>query len=150
MRKFVLSVCSLWLCCGLLCAAQGPDAFLAKSPRSPAELQLLFKLARSGGSEAQNEIGLAYAGGIGTERNDVEAVKWFLRAAQRGLAVAQANLGIMYLHGRAPGMTVSEALLWLRKAAGQGDTSAQYHLGHSYLLGTGGNKNLDEALKWLM
>jgi len=42
---------------------------------------------------------MAYANGYGVIEDDVEAVKWYRKAADQGDATAQYNLGVMYKNG---------------------------------------------------
>ena len=44
----------------------------------------------------QCNLGLCYQTGRGVEKNQAEAVKWFIRAARQGDKTAQHNLGLHY------------------------------------------------------
>src|SRR5689334_19935527 len=44
-------------------------------------------------------LGFAYHTGVGIVRNDGEAVRWFLIAANAGLPLAEDELGYLYEHG---------------------------------------------------
>ncbi len=57
--------------------------------------------AEQGFTEAQNNLGIAYANGQGVPQDYAEATKWFRMAAEQGLAGAQYNLGFAYYNGRA-------------------------------------------------
>ena len=61
-----------------------------------------------------------YIQGKGVPENDVEAVKWFRRAAEQGCAKAQFNLGAMYGTGEGVPENYIEAHMWwaLAKALG--------------------------------
>jgi TPR repeat protein len=52
--------------------------------------------AQSGDREAQNNFGLCFQFGYGTEQDYGEAAVWFRRAGEGGLATAQFNLGGLY------------------------------------------------------
>ena len=56
----------------------------------------LLAAAEQGHVSAQNNLGVYYLQGKGTEKNDAEAVKWFEKAAEKGYAEAQRNLGSAY------------------------------------------------------
>lgn len=56
-------------------------------------------LAEEGVPEAQHHLGILYDNGQGVFRDDVEAVKWYRRAAEQGYASAQFNLGASYIRG---------------------------------------------------
>jgi TPR repeat protein len=50
-------------------------------------------------------------------KNDVEAVKWWRRAAEQGLAEAQYILGAMYVEGKMLPQDYVEGYKWLNLAA---------------------------------
>lgn len=81
-------------------------------------------------------------------KDEVEAVKWLLRAAEQGQAVAQSTLGICYCSGQGVTKDYVEAVKWLRKAAEQGNDVAQTVLGDRYCNGEGVAKDYVEAYKW--
>ena len=53
------------------------------------------KLAKTGDAEAQNNLGLMYHGGHGTEKDEELALKYFQLAAQQGHADAQENFRLL-------------------------------------------------------
>ena len=65
----------------------------------------------------------------GTSKNEVEAVKWYRKAAEQGHAGAQCNLGTMLVRGLSTAKNEAEAVKWLQKAAEQGHERAQFNLG---------------------
>ncbi len=98
---------------------------------------------------------LNYATGEGVTKDEVEAVKWYRKAADQGLAIASYNLGNMYSGGRGVAKDEAESLMWWRKAADQGHATAQNLLGSMYETGAsyqnGGlavAKDEAEAVKW--
>ena len=73
-----------------------------------------------------------YANGDGVREDDVEAVRWYRKAAEQGLAQAQYNLGVMYANGDGVREDDVEAVRWFRKAAEQGLAHAQEALAKRY------------------
>ena len=65
-----------------------------------------------------------YANGEGVPENDVEAVKWYRKAAEQGDAGAQSNLGSMYAKGDGVAEDKLNAYVWWSVAKAQGDPSA--------------------------
>ena len=61
---------------------------------------ITLKAAQKGFSEAQNNLGLMYAHGIGVKQDDTQAVYWYRKAAEQDYSDAQCNLGWMYAHVR--------------------------------------------------
>jgi hypothetical protein len=82
-------------------------------------------------------------------KDDVEAVKWFRKAAEQNDAIAQCDLGICYYNGQGVAKDEVEAMKWCRKAAEQNYADAQYGLGVCYAAGAGVAKNYIEAHKWI-
>ena len=116
---------------------------------------------------AQYRIGTMYENGIGVERNQDEALKWYekaaencdenaekrlyqidLAAAQRGDAEAQYRLGEKYSCGQGVEEDDKLAVKWYRKAAEQGSAEAQKELGDMYRYGFGVEEDYKEAVKW--
>ncbi len=68
-----------------------------------------------------------YETGKGVQKDEVEAFRWWLKAAEQGLAVAQHNVGVAYVAGLGVARDRQEAIKWLTKAAEQGDTEARVY-----------------------
>lgn len=104
-----------------------------------AELKKLEKIAQSsketnpGDAQTQYELGLRYAKGKEIVKDEAEAVKWYLKAAEQGHAKAQNNLGLCYKEGTGVQKDDEEAAKWFSKAAAQGDADGQYNLGLCYI-----------------
>jgi len=73
-----------------------------------------------GNAHAQVALGECYLNGTGVEKDDVEAVKWFRKAAEQGNAHAQVKLGECYRNGTGVEKDDVGAVKWFRKAAEQG------------------------------
>ena len=82
------------------------------------------------------------------EKDVVEAVKWFRKAADQNNAEAQWELGVCYYYGNGVEKDEVEAVKWFRKAAEQGLAFSQNDLGNRYLIGQGVAKDEAEAVKW--
>ena len=59
------------------------------------------------------------------DKNYIEAIKYFQKAAEKGNANAQYNLGSCYEYGKGVSVDYTEAVKWYRKAAEQGDEDAK-------------------------
>ena len=108
----------------------------------------LLNKAKAGDADAQVSLGFMYDNGIGVAEDDVEAVKWYRKAAEQGNAKAQNNLGVMYEKGKGVAEDDAEAVKWYRKAAEQGDANAQHNLGVMYDHGEGVAQDAAEATRW--
>ena len=54
-------------------------------------------------------------------KDEVEAVKWYRKAAEQNYAEAQYNLGCCYANGQGVAKDEVEAVKWFRKAAEGGE-----------------------------
>lgn len=97
------------------------------------EDKLAFKLflaaANNGEEDAFNSVGYFFDHGIGTQKNPINAYKWYRRAAMKGSLVGYLNLGAWF---RDIG-NIRRSKLWYKKAYDQGDGSAAYALGKLYM-----------------
>jgi TPR repeat protein len=89
-----------------------------------------------------------YAEGQGVARDEVEAVKWYRKAAEHGHAEAQFYLGMMYYSGRGVAQDGREALYWFRRAADQRHPLGFFGLGRCYEEGRGVPQDYSEAVKY--
>ena len=62
------------------------------------------------------------------ESDQVEAVKWYRKAAEQNYAAAQYNLGICYEYGRGVTEDSVEAYKWVLLAARQRDEDAKNYM----------------------
>lgn len=67
---------------------------------------------------AQNNLGVLYEVGLAVERNPVESLQWYAKAAEQGNVTAQENLAILWQEGEGvPGVDEVEAWKWFSRAA---------------------------------
>jgi tetratricopeptide (TPR) repeat protein len=83
-----------------------------------------------------------------SQKDYVEAVKWFRKAAEQGHALAQYNLGCCYDNGYGVSKDYLVAAKWYRKAAYQNFAPSQYSISLLYLRGLGVPQDFVEAYKW--
>ena len=105
--------------------------------------------AKQGDALDQLILGVCYEYGKGVEKNFVEAVKWYRKAAEQGEDDAQVALGKFYATGKGVEKDFVEGVKWFRKAAEQGDAGGQHMLGVCYANGTGVEKDFVAAYAWL-
>ena len=74
---------------------------------------------------AFNDLGYMYEMGLGVNKNYLEAVKYYRKAAAKGYAVAMFNLGEAYNSGTGVVQDKAQAADWYRKAAAKGYKPAQ-------------------------
>jgi len=73
---------------------------------------------------------------LSDQASDIEALKWFRRAAQLGERESQNILGLAYQKGRwGVKINAEQAIQWYERAAQQGDTNAMVNLGEIYYRG---------------
>ena len=89
-----------------------------------AALREIPALAAQDDADAQFNLGLKYAKGLGVARDYAEALRWFLMAAEQGHAKAQYNLGLMYWQGQGVPRNFVQAHMWWTLSASQGTAFA--------------------------
>jgi localization factor PodJL len=125
-----------------------------EAPEIDAEIdtetvQRFLAAARKGSPEAQYNVGILYAEGLGVTQDYGEALAWFERAAEQGLANAQYNLAAMHEHGLAGARDAAKARQWYRRAAEQGHSQSQHNLAVIHARGGGGiAQDYTLAAKW--
>ena len=113
-----------------------------------AAVKWLQKAAKTDHAAAQNDLGLCYLKGTGTQRNEKKALHWFRKAAERGSLTGMLNAGICFANGYGGARDDAEAVRWYRKAAQKGHASAQYSLARHYRDGDGVKQDHVEAVSW--
>jgi TPR repeat protein len=88
--------------------------------------------AHLGVRDAQYEVGLMYANGVGTPKNLIVAIEWVAKAAAKGHASAQYLLATRYAHGVVVEQDQRTALWWYLSAAQQGHAKAALALGRHF------------------
>ncbi len=107
--------------------------------------------AEKGDAESQYWLGLAFSlGKYVPEKDEVEAAKWYRKAAEQNHAAAQYYLGNCYANGEGVAKDEVEAAKWYRKAAEQNFPDAQNSLGVCYRDGRGVAKDEVEGYKWVL
>ena len=106
--------------------------------------------AERGNPDAQVSLGFRYQDGLGVERDDVEAVKWFQKAADQGYSKGTAALAFCFMEGKGIAENKKEAFNLYLKAYQQGELASALALGSCYLNGKGVSKNESEAVKWFL
>ena len=101
--------------------------------------------ADQGDLDATFLLGTLYENGLGVQKSDVRAERYYREAAEKGHTEAAVNLGrILLLHNAA-----NEAADWFRVAAEDGSVAGAYNLGMLYLTGTDVPAQSEAALDWL-
>jgi uncharacterized protein len=113
-------------------------------------LELCRPLAEQGEPKPQAVLGLMYMRGQGVQRDDLEAVAWFRKAAERGDSTGEAWLGFSYFvgFGGVP-RDDAQAMTWYRKAAKQGSAKGEAGLGEMFMYGIVVAHDNDQAAMWL-
>ncbi|MGN7611840.1 tetratricopeptide repeat protein, partial [Magnetococcales bacterium HHB-1] len=109
---------------------------------------LFRKAAQQGHVNAQYNLALLLAQGIGGEKDPVQAIRWLKKSAQQGFADAQNNLGVFYLEGRGVPQNYEQALEWFHKARERGNVDALFNIGVMYDRGLGVKADFAESVRW--
>ncbi len=130
--KFVL-----WI----FCAFAVIRPVLADTP-GLADLQ---RRAEAGNVAAENQLGILYAQGRGTEQSFPKAIEWWQKAAAHHGAAAMTNLGLLYLRGAGVQQDDDKAAAWFKKSADLGYVPGQFWMGYMYQHGIGVNRDIEHA-----
>ena len=108
-------------------------------------------VADGGDAEAMRQVGLAYIGGFGVERNVARGIGYLKRAANQRSGLAMLDLAHTYLYPPAGGEADSEQFIhWVKRAAEEQVPDAEYYMGMAYLNGEYGLPvDQARAKKWL-
>lgn len=92
-----------------------------------AKMQLLSAI-KNGDLEAEYELGLFYEEGLGEDREDEIASKYYLSAAEKGHVIAQYKVGMDNIQN----FHVDKAIDWFKKAHERGYVDATFQLAIIY------------------
>ena len=81
--------------------------------------------ALNGNADAQYNLGIMYASGLGVIQDYNEAVKWFRLSSSQVNAQAQKIYGLMYASGRGVTQDYVRAHMWWNISASSGDKKAE-------------------------
>jgi TPR repeat protein len=110
-------------------------------------LEVLRRLADGGNAAIMFRLGRMYANGVGTARNDAEAVRWYKMGADAGNLNAMVALSDALLAGRGTAMDQPEGLRLLKAAAARNHIWAMNRLGHILAEGKITTKDALEAAR---
>jgi len=122
-RRTLIGLGALTVTVALLAAA-APDAYASDAGTEAMKrgdfaraAEEWMPLARQGMAEAQFNLGVLHAKGLGVEQDYEQAHRWWLLAARKGEVSALENLGIMYARGDGVAPDAVEAYRWFTLAA---------------------------------
>jgi len=102
---------------------------------SSADLAVIRKKAEAGNVEAQNQLGMAYAGADGLELDYKSAFKWIKLAADQNHIQSMRTLAWLYANGFGTDQNDALAQQLSVKLAEAGDAKDQYFLASLYQSG---------------
>ena len=135
--------------------------YLYGNAHNPVDLEKAFQLmekeAHSGNGFAMFDFGKMYAAGLGCEKSDEIAQRWYTSALRAFLleepmtkkpSYLQYRIGKMYALGCGTDKDLSAAAQWYIKAEADGNPFATYSLGSMYLRGEGVERNPERAYRY--
>lgn len=108
----------------------------------------LFKRAKAGEVDAQEQVARRYLYGNGTKQDATKARYWFEQAANGGHNGARVELGKMLAIGGGVPLDPAGSIVWFRQAAEDGDAEGMFWLAHSYQIGSGTTADPSAAADW--
>lgn len=107
------------------------------------------RAADAGLADAQYAMSQLYANGAGgKDKDEVEARRWLLLAAQQGFDTAELDLGTWMVNGRGGLRDEKGGFVWMMRAATGGNVAAQNRLAKLYMNALGTDPNSIDAAAW--
>ena len=107
--------------------------------------RLNIQAAEKGMHDAVLAMGWFYLNGVGIERDENEAIRWYRKSARQGDERAMFSLGQIAYSER---QDYPEALLWFRRAADKGHYRSIFWLGKLYWRGHGVEQDQQAAKQY--
>jgi TPR repeat protein len=104
--------------------------------------------AKTGSLEAQYDLGVMTADGLGVKRDPVGAAILFMNAAAGGFPAAEYRIGAAYQNGTGVPRSAAFAAMWYERAARHGVRQAQFALAGLYAVGDGVTADPISAYAW--
>lgn len=118
-----------------------------KGEESKELFQRLLSCAELGDKRCQNQLGIWYEDGIGTEQNYRLALEWFQKAAEQDYPSAFGNIGELYRKGHGVDRDNEKAVHYYKEGTDRKQSGCTMRLGQCYLNGIGVDVNKDLAFK---
>ena len=107
----------------------------AIAPRNARQHRENTQAAQQNHAKARCNLGIMFASGIGVQRDDARAARYYLAAATGGVPRAMFDLAVLYARGRGVLKDDVAAVAWCERAAIAGDAAACVNMAH--VLGQG-------------
>lgn len=91
-------------------------------------LNLALPRAEQGDAAAATLVAEIHSRGLGVARNEVEAAKWYARAAEQGVPEAQFQYALLLIDGRFADSDSTRAYALMQSAADAGNRLAQFNV----------------------
>ena len=124
-------------------------SYLRLRLRTYKQAMIVEQTAQPDIAEAMAILGAMHSTGVGLEKDYIQAINWYRKAANQGNPSAQLIVGTRYALGIGVMQNYTEAFRWYCEAARQNHVKAQIALGIMYATGIGVEKNKNHALVWL-
>lgn len=102
--------------------AENPEKYLEAYNKGDYDTAFkgMMLQAEEGSADGQYVVGQMFFSGKGTTKNDIEAAKWFRKAAEQGHPLAQHQLAMLYAKGMGVEADMTRAYVWSSLAAKYG------------------------------
>lgn len=111
-----------------------------------SKFRMVQVMANDGNPDAQCDLGMMYAKGMGCGKDECKAFELVHKSAEQDCVDAQVTLGVMYYYGTGCKTNYERAVKWFSNAADRGDATAQCNLARMYDAGIGCEKDVRKAL----
>src|SRR2546428_475984 len=112
-------------------------------PNPRAGFRLLLRAAANGDASAAFSLGYTYDVGLGTRRDERQALRWYRRAYRAGSSTAASNVATVHRDDR----NLRLAFRWWKRAVVLGDGHAAVDVGYCYQYGIGTRRRVQLACR---
>ena len=98
------------------------DADMPSRPRNARQHREKTQAASQNHAKARCNLGIMFASGIGVQRDDSKAARYYLAAATGGVPRAMFDLAVLYARGRGVLKDDVAAVAWCERAGSDGAT----------------------------
>ncbi|MDE0306344.1 MAG: tetratricopeptide repeat protein [Albidovulum sp.] len=109
-------------------------------------LSVWRSMADKGDRDAQFNLGIIYAQGLGIDQDRTRAIDWFRLAAEQGDPIAAFNLGVIFSEKESAHLDYSLAVSFYELAAAKKHPEAMEDLSILFANGMGVERNLSRAV----
>ncbi len=151
-----LSILIFFLFISIFAFAQSADELnqtskeLIEERKFEKALPLVKKAAELGNPEAQYNYGIFLQEGIEIQKNEQEAIKWYLKSSDNGFNDGHYVMMMAYGNGQGIEQNSEKAFEYALKCANNNDVTCIWNVVNCYLTGNGVKADISKFKEWII